>query len=30
MLRIVPGDFDDPRVVDLLAFHHRTMHGQTP
>jgi len=30
MLRIVLGDFDDRRVVDLLAFHRRTMHAQTP
>ncbi len=30
MLRIVAGDFDDRRVIDLLAFHHRTMHAQTP
>ena len=30
MLRIIPGDFDDPRVIALLEHHHRTMHAQTP
>ena len=30
MLKIISGDFADPRVVALLDYHHRTMHVQTP
>ena len=29
MIRIVPGDFSDPRVTDLLRIHHTTARAQT-
>jgi len=29
-IHILPGDLDDPRVVELLTHHHATAHAATP
>lgn len=30
IFRIVPGDLDDPRIVELIAHHHRTAQAHSP